>query len=155
MTILEAIEAVKDSLTTVPEFFYADLNEANIDADALLNSQFPLMIVLPFNITDNPGRSGVLKSSVDFQAFFLAKKADQVTIQYNSVVIENEIVAPMRALARQFFFRMNQHSLIDKEGSGIVNILYQPTYSALDANVHGVFVRATLPMIEGITGCRH
>lgn len=155
MTILEAIVDVKNDLTTVPAFFFADLNEANYEADKLLPLQYPLMIVLPFNVTDSPGRSGVLKSAVDVQVFFLNRKNDQVTNDYSAQTIENEIIAPMRALAREFFFRLNQSTLIDRESNGIANIVYQPTYSALDANVHGVWARATVPMIEGITGCRH
>lgn len=153
MTILEAIEEVAGTILPVPEFFYADLNEANIDADALANSAFPLMIVLPIVVTDNPGRSGVLKSSVPLQFFMLNVKADQATVQYNSAQVETEIIAPMRALARQFMYKLNRHAIVDPETAGATNIRYESTYSALDRNVHGVYVTATVPFLEGITGC--
>lgn len=153
MTILEAIEAVKNTITPVPEFFYADLNEANINVDALANSQFPIMIVLPFIPIDNPGKSGVLKTTAEIEIFFLNKKTDQATIEYSSIVVENEIIAHMRALARNFWYKFNQHSIIDKETNGITGIRYQPVYSSLDANVHGVWCRATVPIMEKITGC--
>lgn len=154
MSILEAIEDIKNSLSPAPAtFFYADLNEANIDADALLNAAYPLMIVIPFIPVDNPGRSGVLKTTVELDIFFLNKKTGQATVQYNSMEIENEIIAPMRAMARQFFHKMNQHEIIDKETGGVTNIRLQPTYSALDANAHGVWAKATAAVMERITGC--
>ena len=153
MTILEAIEEVAGTILPVPTFYYADLNEANIDADPLANSAFPLMIVLPIVPTDNPSKSGVLKTTMTLQFFMLNKKTDQYTIQYNSVVIENEIIAPMRSLAREFMFKLNRHSIVDPETAGATNIRYEPTYSALDANCHGVFVTASVPFMEKITGC--
>jgi hypothetical protein len=153
MTILEAIEEVAGTLLPVPEFFYADLFEANVDADLLANSAFPIMIVLPISPTDNPGKSGVLKSSLPFSFFMLNVKTDQATVQYNSIQIENEIIAPMRALARQFMFNLNRHAIIDPETAGATNIKYDPTYNALDRNCYGVFVTAQVPFMEKITGC--
>ncbi len=153
MTILEGIQAVAGTILPVPTFYYADLNEANIDADRLLNSEYPLMIVLPISPVDNPGRSGVLKTTVQLQFFMLNKKTDQVTIQYSSIEIENEIIVPMRALARQFMYALNRHVIVDPETSGATNIRYEPTYSALDGNLYGVLVTASVPFMEKITGC--
>jgi hypothetical protein len=154
MTIIEAITEVKDSLTTVPAFFYADLNEANLNADLLANSAFPLMILLPIRPRDRRGRTGVLKTSCRLQGFFLNKKTDQATIQYDSLVIENEIIVPMRTLGRQFFYNLGRHSIIDREDAEAVGeVPWEPTFSALDANVHGVYFDVDVKFIEGITGC--
>jgi len=156
MTILEALEEVNSNLTTPAEFIYADMNEANFAADSVDSSSLPVLIILPITVTDNrtPNGSGVLKSTLELNAMFLTQITD-VTTDYSAATVETSAIEPMRTLARQFIFRLNEHDIIDPESNGIVQVTYQPTYSSLDANLFGVLVRAQVPVMEGITGCDH
>jgi hypothetical protein len=147
MTIIEALEEVNDGLTPAPTFIFADLNEANFSVDAIANADL-LLIVLPFTPVDAIGKSGALKTTFELQAFMLTKKSDQVTKDFSAAEIEIEIVAPMRLLARKFIHNLNGHAIIDPETQGITSVSYQPIYSSMDAELHGVFIRATVPVME-------
>jgi hypothetical protein len=148
MTIIEALEEVNDGLTPAPTFIFADLNEANFSVDAIANADLPVLIVLPFTPVDAIGKSGALKTTFELQAFMLTKKSDQVTKDFSAAEIEIEIVAPMRLLARKFIHNLNGHAIIDPETQGITSVSYQPIYSSMDAELHGVFIRATVPVME-------
>jgi hypothetical protein len=153
MTILEALEEVNESLRTPMEFVYAGLNEANFNLDSVTNSNHPVIIVLPFTPVDNPGRSSVLKTTVELQFFILNKITGQKTTDFTASEVETQVIAPMRDKARAFIFKLNQHSIIDPETQGITNVRYQPSYSQFDSHLYGVFVTANVPVMEVITGC--
>lgn len=155
MTILEALEEVSNGLSRSVTFFYADLNEANFSIDQLVNSDLPVLIILPFTVVDVRSKSGILKSSFELQAFMLDKDIDQITTDYKAKDVENKVIAPMRMLAREFIFKLTEHSIVDPETAGITQATFQPIYSELDANLYGVFIRAQVPVMEGLTGCVH
>lgn len=155
MTILEALEEVNDSLITAtrPQFIYVAAEwEANQIVDALTNAQFPILVVLPIIVTDVPGPSGVLKSTFDFSAFML-NKPTLATENFVTADIDTDSTAPMRALARQFMHKLQHHSIIDPETNGIQTITYTPEFGLWDAHLFGVFIRATVPVMERISGC--
>lgn len=152
MTILTALEAVADSLSRKVTFIYADLNEANLDMDKIVKSDFPVLIVVPFVPVDAPGKSGILKTTFELNAFML-NKASNITVDFKASVIETEVIAPMRLLARRYMHLLNEHSIIDPETAGITSINYQPMYSSMDADLFGVMIRATVPVIENETIC--
>jgi len=154
MTIIQALQEVNASMSRSLTLIYADMNEANLDADKLVLSELPVNIILPITVTDAPGTSGVLKSSFELNAFFL-NKSNNVTTDFKSIEIENEVITPMRVLAREFMFRLNEHDIIDPETKGLTSIVYQPVYSSMDANLFGVWAKATVPVMEQITGCQH
>lgn len=153
MTILTALQAVNSSLRAPMSFVYADLNEANFTVDQIANASLPVLIILPFTTKDTPGKSGILKTTFELTAFVLTKKTDQNTTDYSAATLETEVIAPMRLKARQFMHKLNEHAIIDPETSGIQQINIQPTYSSMDANLHGVVITATVPVMEVLTGC--
>jgi len=130
--ILEALESVNNSLSKKPLFFYADLNEANFHVDKLAASvaasPTPVNIVLPFTVVDNRGRSGILKSTFELQGFMLMSRQGQSTIDYNAKDVENDAIAPMRILAREFIWKLNLHKIIDPEGDGITISRFIPAW---------------------------
>lgn len=154
MTIIQALQEVNNSMSRALTLIYADLNEANLEADKLVNSELPVNIILPFTVTDVPGTSGILKSTFELNAFFLNKSAN-ITTDFKSIEVETEVIAPMRTIAREFIFRLNEHSIVDPETKGMTQIVYQPVYSSMDANLFGVWAKATVPVIEGLSGCNH
>lgn len=154
MTILEAIQAIVDTLTTPVTFIYGDEYEANVLADKMAGSELPILVIFPIVVTDKPGASGVLKSTFPLYAMFLNKDPDEAAIQKDSAKLESKVVAPMRALAREFVFKLNQSQIIDPEEEAF-EITHEPIYNNMDANLHGIFSTGTVPVIEGITGCAH
>ena len=154
MTIIQALQEVNAAMSRPVTLIYADMSEANVDADTLVDSEMPINIVMPIVITDAPSQGGLLKTTFDLNCFFLTK-SENITVGYKSIEIENECIAPMRRLAREFIFRLNEHGIIDATSLGILQITYTPAYSSMDANLFGVEVRATVPVVEGISGCNH
>lgn len=154
MTIIEALQEVNASMSRTLTLIYADLDEANVDVDKLVNSELPVNIILPITPVDTPSTSGILKTTFELNAFFL-NKSEVITTDYKSIQVETDVIAPMRALAREFMFRLNEHEITDPETKGISSITYQPVYSSMDANLFGVWARATVPVMEGVTGCNH
>lgn len=154
MTILEALEEVKTQVSGLATLYYMGLNEANFDADALADTGYPLMIVLPITPVDDIGKSGSITTTFDFQFFILNKDTTQLTNEYVARTVEINIIAPMRQLGRRYIHKLNNHSIIDPETKGITSTIpWQPTYSSLDANVHGVFGRCTVSVKENPQVC--
>jgi hypothetical protein len=155
MTILEAITEVRNNMPTAlkPTLVFADLSEANATImDDIESSEVPVLLVLPFRVVDTPGRSGRLKSVANFTAFMLTKLSNPTT-DYVSSTVETEAIAPMRLLARQFMHRLNEHSIIDSETSGITSITYEPIYGTMDANLFGITITASIPVMEQARVC--
>jgi hypothetical protein len=151
MTLLSAIEEIKSEMTDIKTLLNADLFEANQLADALLSSEYPMILLLPIPIVDTPGSSGVLKSTVDLQLYFLNRGTD-ITPDYSGANIETNFIEPMRKYARQFIHKLNKHAIIDPETRGIEARTYTPEYGLFDAHTFGVSVRAQVPIIERATG---
>jgi hypothetical protein len=63
------------------------------------------------------------------------------------------MIEPMRLLARKFMHKLNEHSIIDTEGPGMSQIVYTPVYSENDANLFGVKINATIPVMEKPVVC--
>lgn len=155
MTLLSALEEITDGLTDIKTLLNADLYEANALADAMNAASYPLVLLLPVPITDTPGRSGALKSTVDLQLFFLDKSTNDYTIDYSGAAIETDFIEPMRLLARRFIHKLNEHEIIDPESEGIEARTYTPEYSLFDAHMFGVSVTCQVPMMERATNiCR-
>ena len=153
MTILEALQEVKNEMPWIKTFIYADLNEANAtETDKLVESEYPVMIVFPINPVDTIPNSGLTKTTFELNAMFLNKSA-QKTTDYKSSEIEIEVIAPMRLIARKYIHVLATHSIIDPETPGITTVNYQPVYSSMDANLFGVSVRAQVPVLENPALC--
>ena len=152
MTIEETLEDVCASLSVQTTFMpVSSLNEANWLADALLTAQYPLCLVLPVIVTDAPGKSGILKSKFPLAVYFL-NKSTEITTDFKSSEIA-PYIKTMRDLAREFIHKLNETDLIDPETDGIGERSYEPEYGLLDAHLFGVLCRASVPVMEGVTGC--
>jgi hypothetical protein len=79
MTTLAALEEVKTQTTGIATMLYANPFEANYLTDALLTADYPLLLVMPLQITDNIAKSGALKSTLPFEAMLLTKDTTQPT----------------------------------------------------------------------------
>lgn len=153
MTILEALQEVQRDLPGLNTLIFADLNEANATyVDKLLKSEYPVLLVLPFAPRDTVGKSSKLKTTVDLDLFFLTKSGGK-TIDYKSVEIETECIAPMRLLARKFIHNLNHHEIIDPETGVISTYDLIPAYSSMDADLFGVEVRVNVPVMEHAQVC--
>lgn len=151
MNLLSAITEIRNEMTDIKTLLNADLFEANQLADALLTSAYPMILLLPIPIVDDPGSSGVLKSTVDLQLYFL-NRGEALTSDYSGADVEAKFIEPMRKLARRFIHKLNEHKIIDPETRGIGPRTYTPEYGLFDAHTFGVSVRASVPIMERTTG---
>lgn len=155
MTILEALEEVNDSLPSGirPQFIYVSSQfEANNLADQLSTITSPVLVILPIIVVDTPGISGVIKTTFELSGFFLTK-ATGVTVDFTGSTAETTCIAPMRDLARKYIHKLQEHSIIDPETSGLFTTTYTAEYGLWDAHLFGVFVRATVPVMEQVSPC--
>jgi len=152
MTIHEAIEQEVGNLTTATRYVYADLEEANSTIfDKITSGSFPVCLVIPFDINDT--RTESLVSSAEVNALFLSS-ANQSTIDKPQAEIESEIIAPMRAIAREFINRLDENDIID--GAGIESVTHRSVHQAvMDAHLYGCWSVFTVNFNEGEGRCAH
>src|SRR5690606_37014231 len=142
MTLLEAIKAA------VPEGYqlhYANLDEANYGLDQI--NQFPAIIVLPFEVTDEIGASSLLQSSSPLHPFFIAVDTDRAPIQATPNHSE-AIVQSCRTAPRKFLTPLLRSEILDTS-KPFERITYTPVYNQLDKAAHGVSMNTSLPFVEG------
>lgn len=151
MTLLTALEEVRSEMTDIKTLLNADMFEANMLADKLLTSEYPMILLLPIPIVDTPGSSGALKSTVDLTLYFL-KRGTDITPDYSITDIESNFIEPMRLLARRFMHKLNKHKIIDPETKGIEARTYNAEYGLFDAQTFGVSVRCQVPIMEKTKG---
>lgn len=150
MTIHEAIEQEIGNLKTATRYEYADLEEANATIfDKITSGSFPVCLVFPFDISDN--REDGLVSSAEVNALFLTR-ANQPTIDKPQSEIESELVAPMRALSREFINRLDENEIID--GDGISSVVHRSAHQPVgDAHLYGCWSVFTVNFTEDLGRC--
>lgn len=153
MNILEALEVVAAQVPAIKTVHYADLNEANGTlVDQLTSAEYPALVIIPITPVDNITPSGLIRTTFELQAFLLSK-VPNVTTDYKASVVENQVIAPMRELARQYMHKLSRHAIIDPQSGGITQMTYSPEYSAMDAALFGVLITATVPVVENPRVC--
>lgn len=154
MTILEAIETEVGNLSTKTRFEYAgDLEESNATIfDTITDGQFPVCLVLAFDIEDTGRENGRVISSAEVNTLFLHKLPGQGSIDSVTAEIETSIIAPMRALTRELVNRLDLNDIVEEDG--ITSVVNRNTYQALmDAHLYGNWGVFTIKFSEGITTC--
>lgn len=155
-TILQTIEDAVGDLTTPTIFKLADLNEANATIfDGL--TQFPVCLVLPFDINDVSRETGRVVSEAEIQALFLTK-VDNSTLDNSAYDIEANANAPMRALTREFINRLDASDIVefDDGGNGGIQSVNHRTIQGEpigDAHLYGNWATFTIRFSEDLTIC--
>ncbi len=151
-TILEAIETEISNLSTKTRFYYADLEEANNTIFDLLEAgEFPVCLILPFDIPDDRTK-GAVNSTAEINALFLDRVSAQETIDKPQHEIENEMVAPMRTLSREFINRLDDNDIINEDG--ITSVVHRSVHQAVtDAHLYGNWAVFVVKFTEGLTLC--
>lgn len=148
-TILETLETTCGELSQKCRFVYADLDEANATIfDQIGSGSFPVCLVLPFDINDS-GRSGArITSQAEVNALFL-DSMPQATIDKPTTEIESKIIAPMRALAREFCNRLETTNIIEEDG--ISSSLNRSVHQAMmDSHLYGCWAIFIIKFSEDI-----
>lgn len=149
--VIEANAALRRKTTFLPVNIY----QANWEVDKLSEYSFPIHILLPYEVRDTTRQGGVQGSVVIMEGFFL-DKIETPTIEYNTAQMDELAVAPMRALAREFFHKLEEsageYDILDETVLNIVK-RYLPTYMEFDGNLKGVHYFCDFPINEGLTGC--
>jgi hypothetical protein len=114
-----------------------DLEEANATVfDRLQSGDFPVCLVLPFDINDNDRRHTAINSEAEVNALFLDRLTSQETIDKSTAEIENRIIAPMRALTRELCNRLETTDIINEDGIG--SCVNRSVHQALlDSHLYG------------------
>lgn len=138
MTLLEAIETEVGNLSRKCRFEYAgDLNEANANIfDTIASGDFPVCLVLAFDINDNDRATTRINSEAEVNILFLDRLTAQETLDKPTSEIESSIIAPMRALTRQLVNRLDTNDIINEDG--ITGVVHRNTWQAIgDAHLYG------------------
>jgi len=103
---------------------------------------------LPFDINDY-GRDGArIRSQAEVNALFL-DKVNQSTIDKPTSELENTVIAPMRAVAREFCNRLETVDMIEEDG--ITTSLNRSVHQAIaDAHLYGCWAVFTIKFSEDI-----
>lgn len=153
MTLLQTLETEANELGL--RFEYAgDLEEANATIfDRITSGEFPVCLVLAFDINDRSRVNGIVRSSAEINALFL-KKLPQITIDKSTKEVDLEAVAPMRAKARDFINGLDHSDIIDD--NGIESVVHRSTHQALlDCHLYGCWSVFTINFSEDLSTCDH
>ncbi len=154
MTLLETFEDIAtNQLSRTVTVIFADLEKADNLVNRLKKAEFPVLVIVPYEVNDKKSKSGLMKGKVPFDAFML-DRVTQLTVDFDHKQIEALAIEPMRTLGREFIKKFNASDIVDPETNGVEDVKYKPTYSSGDAQLHGVQISATLPVLEDIdTSC--
>lgn len=152
MTILQALETEVGNLSTGVRFVYSTLEEANANLfDNLLTGQFPVCLILAFDIEDYDRANGRVKSQAEINALFL-NRTPSATIDNTISEIDETIISPMRALTRELVNRLDDNDIIEE--TGIETLVNRSVHEALmDAHLYGNWGVFTVKFSEDITTC--
>lgn len=152
MTLLSTLETEVGKLSRAVRFEYSTLEMANASIfDSLLTGQFPVCLILAFDIQDNNRENGKIKSTAEVNALFLDRVPNS-TIDKPIYQVENEIIAPMRALTRELVNRLDLTDIIEEDG--ISELTNRSVHEALmDAHLYGNWGVFTIKFSEDIATC--
>lgn len=150
MTLRDAIESEVGNLSRKVRLESATLEEANATIfDQILTGDFPVCLLLPFDIVDDGMKAGELSSSAELNMIFVDRYTSEGSIDQASIDIENDIIAPMRALSRQLISRLNQSDIIFEDG--ISSVTHRSIHEAItDAHLYGDWAVFTIKFCENI-----
>jgi hypothetical protein len=151
-TLLQALEEEVGNLTTRTRFEAADLEEANATIfDQLGTGDFPVCLVLPFDIPDDRTK-GSVTSTAELNVLFLNRFTNEETIDKPYTEIENTMVAPMRTLTREFINLLDDNDIINEDG--ITSVVHRSVHQPIgDATLYGNWAVFTIKFTEGLTLC--
>jgi hypothetical protein len=152
MNIITEFTTICAGLERPVQFILADLTKAAKITDVLKQANFPCLVMIPVPVKDVQDKSGITKTRMVFEGFMLDKLADQKTIDFAHAEVEEKAIVPMRKLARQFVKDLNGKDFMFEKQS-IREVDYQPTYSSMDAHLHGVEFSFTFDYLEGLKVC--
>jgi len=148
-------QVLKDSascLSVKVRYVFADLDESNATIfDSVGAGEFPVMLVIPFDIVDGNRENGVVKSTSEMDILFLTR-IPQATIDIPSDEIETKMVDPMRKLAREFVNVLDKDDIMFEEG--ITSATYRSVHKAMmDSHLYGCWINMTPSFTEDLTTC--
>jgi len=152
-TLLSQLEAECNNLSQNVRFEYVgDLAEANATIlDKLSTGDLPVCVVLAFDIQDVDRANGRVNSTAEINALFL-NSYPQATIDKPTLEMETNVIAPMRALAREWVNRLDENDII--HSAGIESVTHRNTWEPVgDAHLMGDWCVFTINFSEDTTTC--
>jgi hypothetical protein len=137
-TLLEANIAAK-----IKKLSFANLQEFNSYHDSFTFLDYPVNVLIPFNLTGRILNNRV-KKVVTIEGFVFTRY-NQDTNDTRSPEVERDFVGPMRELAEKFIKHLANSDMIDPEVEPIVyTIRREQMYLA--SHLVGVYYRVDLPV---------
>lgn len=151
MTLLQTLEDCAKQVSA--SFYFATPDKANVLMDEVLAMDFPVIIVLPYKVTDTTDENtGAIESEFDLD-FYALQKRDDATMDFVQYDVEGEITKPMRSLARQFIHKIDKSDIVTATTKGYEKVTIERADGVLDAHLFGVKATANIPFIEQSTAC--
>lgn len=152
MSIHEVLKYSAAALNPKCRYIFATLDESNATIfDQIGAGDFPVCLILPFDIVDGNREHGVIKSTAEINAIFLTRYP-QATIDIPTQEVEDKMVAPMRSLARAFVNTMDKSTIMFEDG--ITSATYRSVHEAMsDAHLFGCWAVFTPSFTEDLTTC--
>jgi hypothetical protein len=149
MTLIEAMEESAQGIGTLKVL---KLDAFNLAADKLTDSEWPIILIVPWVEDQLRGKSGAWNSTTNLQGWILYKFGSS-TMDYDTVELEKIVTAPAKMVGRGFFNKLNNKEVIDPNTEGVTKITFTPAYGQFDAHVHGVSFRCVVPFVENPAAC--
>lgn len=146
-TLTETFKSICKALDVT--LIFADLHQANNLIDQLKGVDYPVLVIMPYEESDNV-EAGTFKSNTDapLEAYMLTK-LEASSIDAAKVEVQEKAIEPMLSRARRFMKALNASVIIKKDNpdGGIGRVTYTPTFSEFDANLFGVVIRTNIPLL--------
>jgi hypothetical protein len=138
-TLLEANNTAK-----IKKLSFANLQEFNSFHDSFTFLEYPINVVIPFNITGRILNNRVKKILI--VEGYIFTRVNQDTNDARSPEMERDFIAPMRVLAEKFILSLSNSDLIDAEVEPI-NYTIRREQMYLASHLAGVYYRVDLPIL--------
>ena len=151
-TLLSVLETEVSNLSRRVRFEYSTLEVANATIfDQLEASEFPVCLVLAFDIQDVSRDNGKVISTAEVNALFLDRQPLD-TIDRTIQEIDNEVIAPMRGLTRELVNRLDLNDIIEQ--AGIESLVNRSVHEAVaDAHLYGNWGVFVVRFSEDVSTC--
>lgn len=151
-TLLSEIRSIVSGLSAPVRFEYATLEEANANVfDKLGAGEYPVCLVIPFDIKDSKRENGRINSETDVSLFMLTR-VNAGTIDSDSYKIETTVIEQMRGLCREIVNALDKSDIVEEEGIAEVN--NRSVHEAvMDAHLYGCWSEFKVKYSEDISTC--
>jgi hypothetical protein len=147
MSILDAIREANQKTEGIETFLFARIDEKNAFFSSFDSAKYPLNLIIPFPINfriDPP----LFRATVPIQGW-IVRRLDMESIDFRSDQVEEEYLAPMRKIAKQFINHLVNSDIVDIDVEEVTGTIL-PEYRIMNDSLFGVSYTLNLPIISKV-----